>query len=41
MVIEAVAGKAHHLASSGYITKLGCQIKQTYLVLDNILASTK
>jgi len=32
--------KNHHLAGAGYITKLGCQIKQTNLVFDNTLLNT-
>jgi len=32
--------KDHHLAGAGYIAKLGCQIKQTHLVLNNILLNT-
>jgi hypothetical protein len=37
ITIKGIAGKTHHLAGTGYIPKLGCKIKQTCLVLDNIL----
>jgi hypothetical protein len=33
IAIKRIAGKAHHLAGAGYVTKLGAQIQQANLVL--------
>jgi hypothetical protein len=40
IAIKGITRKTHHLAGAGYIAKLNCQIKQAYLVFDNVLLKT-
>jgi hypothetical protein len=40
VTIKGIAGKADYLAGARYIAKLDCQIKQAYLVFDDVLLKT-
>jgi hypothetical protein len=40
IAIKGITGKAHYPAGARYIAKLGCQIKQAYLVFDDVLLKT-